>query len=100
MTADAWLAARGDATPAELVERAKEWLARVCLEGQASDQLAAAGLEALRAALDQPERRASATDLLAADALVTLALEARAFEDPAGLGAFAVRVRRSGADFT
>ena len=51
--------------------------------------LAAAGTRALAAVEAHPGGRSAALDLLAADALVTLALLAKAQEDPAGLHAFA-----------
>jgi len=97
MTAADWLARSASGAPAELVDRASAWLARTEQAGSASEQLARAGRAALQAAIDSTEGRPAAADLLAADALVTLALEARAAEDPAGLGAFAARVRRDGA---
>ncbi len=96
MTAAEWLVSSSPGAPAELVACAAAWLARVPANGAASDHLAAAGEAALRAAIDSPGGRPAAADLLAADALVTLALEARAFEDPATLGAFALAVRRAG----
>jgi hypothetical protein len=97
MTAADWLAASAEDAPLDLVARAAQWLTRVPAIGAASDQLAEAGRAALEAATLAPAGRPAAADLLAADALVTLALEARAAEDPAGLGSFAARVRRSGA---
>jgi hypothetical protein len=97
MTAADWLAGSAVGAPPDLVDRAARWLARVPATGAASDQLAAAGRAALEAAIQAPAGRPAAADLLAADALVTLALEARAAEDPAGLGAFAAEVRRIGA---
>ncbi|HKP31065.1 MAG TPA: hypothetical protein VJU15_16765 [Gemmatimonadales bacterium] len=96
MTAAEWLAASAPGAPAELVARANEWLTRVPVSGSASDDLAGAGREALGAVIASPGGRPAAADLLAADALVTLALEARAAEDPATLGAFAATVRRAG----
>jgi hypothetical protein len=97
MTAAEWLAASAKGAPQDLVDRAALWLARVPATGVASDQLAEAGRAALYGAIEAPAGRPAAADLLAADALVTLALEARAVEDPAGLGAFAATVRRTGA---
>lgn len=97
MTAAEWLASSSTGAPAELVARAATWLARVPANAPASDHLALASEAALRAAIASPGGRPAAADLLAADALVTLALEARAAEDPASLGAFAVAVRRTGA---
>ena len=97
MTAADWLAAGTSGAPADLVSRAEEWVARIAPTGSASDDLASAGRAALDAAIRDSGGRPAAADLLAADALVTLALEARAAEDPASLGEFAASVRRSGA---
>jgi len=97
MTAAEWLASSAPGAPAELVERASAWLASTDVSGSASEQLARAGRAALQAAIDSSAGRPAAADLLAADALITLALEARAVEDPASLGAFAAQVRRDGA---
>ena len=96
MTAAEWLAASASAAPAELVARAQAWLARVTSSGRASEDLAGAGLEALGAVIASSGDRSAAADLLAADALVTLALEARAAEDPSSLGEFAAKIRRAG----
>lgn len=77
MTApDAWLAQRQAGVPASLVERMRHYLA-----GRSEplpDRLAHAAFDALRAALGLPDDRASALDLLAADALLTAAFEAAA----------------------
>jgi len=97
MTAAEWLASSASGAPAELVARAREWLARVPPTGNASVDLAGAGRMALGAVIDSAGGRPAAADLLAADALVTLALEARAAEDPSSLGEFAANVRRAGA---
>lgn len=79
MTApDAWLETREAGVPASLVARMRHYLA-----GGADplpERLARAGLDALRAALQAPDERASAMDLLAADALLTAAFEAAADE--------------------
>jgi hypothetical protein len=96
MTAAEWLAASAPGSPAELVTRAREWLSRIPGSGIASEDLARAGREALGAVIASAGGRPAAADLLAADALITLALEARAAEDPATLGAFAANVRRAG----
>jgi hypothetical protein len=53
------------------------------------ERLAAAGRRALALVERGPGDRASALDLLAADALITLALLAQAEQAPAGLAAFA-----------
>ena len=96
MTAAEWLAASASGAPAELLTRANEWLARVPASGSASNDLAGAGRMALRAVVESAGERSAAADLLAADALVTLALEARAGEDPGSLGEFAANIRRAG----
>jgi hypothetical protein len=62
-----------------------------------ADQMAGAALAALGATLASSGDRSTALDLLAADALVTLALLARAESDPAHLAAFAVEIRSAGA---
>jgi hypothetical protein len=54
-----------------------------------ADSLATAATRALLEVLRQPAGRAAALDLLAADALITLALLAQAQADPARLGQFA-----------
>lgn len=54
--------------------------------------LAVAAWAALAAVLAHPGDRSIALDLLAADALVTLALKARAQEDPAKLARFAAEL--------
>jgi len=54
-----------------------------------AEDLAAAATAALAAALARRGDRSAALDLLAADALVTLALKARAVERPGALAAFA-----------
>ena len=96
MTAAEWLAASASGAPADLVARAHDWLARVPGTGVASVDLAGAGREALGAVIASTGGRPVAADLLAADALVTLALEARAAEDPSSLGTFAASIRRGG----
>lgn len=60
--------------------------------------LARAGERALASALDAPARdRSAALDLLAADALITLALLHQAERDPEGFEAFATTVFRQAA---
>ncbi|HEU4588842.1 MAG TPA: hypothetical protein VFS11_09355 [Gemmatimonadales bacterium] len=58
--------------------------------------LARAGAAALARVLAQPGDRSAALDLLAADALVTLALLAQALQAPERLGAFADELLRAG----
>jgi hypothetical protein len=84
MTApDAWLEQREAGVPASLVARMRHHLAG--RTGPLPDQLAHAGLDALRTALEAPDQRASAPDLLAADALLTAAFEAAAEEGMAAV---------------
>jgi len=63
----------------------------------APEAIAAAGHEALKQVLAHPGDRTVALDLLAADALVTLALLAQAQRDPGRLAGFAAEVLRAGA---
>lgn len=62
-----------------------------------SDRLAEAGRQALAGVLAHPGDRDAALDLLAADALITLALLARAEAAPAELGDFAAALVRASA---
>ena len=61
------------------------------------ESLALAGRAALERVLVHPGDRTVALDLLAADALVTLALLAQAQRDPGRLASFAAEVLRAGA---
>ncbi len=63
----------------------------------APEALAAAGRVALEEVLGHPGDRTIALDLLAADALVTLALLAQAQRNPAGLARFAAEMLRADA---
>jgi hypothetical protein len=72
----------------------RERLAAVPGDLPLPDSLAAAGRRALDRVLDHPGDRSVALDLLAADALVTLALLAQAQTSPEQLGAFAAAVLR------
>jgi pyruvate carboxylase len=78
---DAWLEEREAGVPESLVERMRVYLVR--RSGAVPDRLAHAALDALRAALERPDERASALDLLTADALLTAAFEAAAEEGAA-----------------
>jgi hypothetical protein len=89
--AQRWFEEHSAASPAPLRERAARYLA-VGEEPELADRLAGAANAALRAVLSHPGNRSVALDLLAADALLTLALKARALADPAGLAAFAAGV--------
>ncbi len=88
MTApDAWLEKRESGVPASLVARMRHYLAG--RSGPLPDRLVDAAFDALRAALAAPDERASALDLLAADALLTAAFEAAAEEGVAAVGRLA-----------
>lgn len=87
----AWLERHTAQAPPALRQRVRE---RALAEAAASDAaiaelLAAAGIRLLEAVVQHEGDRTVALDLLAADALVTLALLARAEAAPAELGAFA-----------
>jgi hypothetical protein len=72
----------------------RDHLASVASEVPLPDALAAAGGRALERVLGRVGDRTVALDLLAADALVTLALLAQAQTSPERLGAFAAGVLR------
>ena len=84
-----WFERECAGAPAALRERAARFLALHPATEDLAEDLARAAAAALAAALERPNDRAAALDLLAADALVTLALKARAAERPEGLAAFA-----------
>lgn len=63
--------------------------------GELPARLAEAGVRALASVENHPGDRSAALDLLAADALVTLALLAQAQADPSRLHAFAGSMLRS-----
>ncbi len=86
-----WLEARIGSAPAPLRERIIDY-ARAGLEGpDPAGALAGAGLAALRVVTAHPGDRSAALELLAADALITLALLAQAEAAPAQLGEFALQ---------
>ncbi len=82
-----WLEAQCRDAPAALRERALSYLEPG--SGPLPHRLCRAARSALEAVLARPGDRSVALDLLAADALVTLALKAQAAADPAGLERFA-----------
>jgi hypothetical protein len=84
----AWFEEHSRGAPAPLCERAAHYLAGRS-EADLAERLAGAAGTALDQVLTQRGDRAAALDLLAADALVTLALKARALEQPDTLAAFA-----------
>jgi hypothetical protein len=90
---DAWLSARLDETPGELAERALEFLAATPAQ-PLPERLAEAGRLALARAMEGGTGRGGALDLLAADALVTLALAAQVESAPGDLAGFARRLRQ------
>lgn len=86
-----WLGGRIGRAPAPLRERIIDY-ARAGLEGpDPPGALAEAGLAALRVVTAHRGDRSAALDLLAADALITLALLAQAETAPAQLGEFALQ---------
>jgi hypothetical protein len=93
LSAADWLRQRSAGAPAPLVERARSYLAQVGQSNDPADDLARAGLAALETTTGSAGDRQAALDLLAADALVTLALLVRAETDPAALAGFAARIR-------
>ena len=105
MTAERWFEEQSAGAPQALREKAREYLRSVDADGQPDgrtvgrmdgedvpERLAAAARAALEVVLAHRGDRSIALDLLAADALVTLALKARAREDPAGLAHFAAEL--------
>jgi len=75
-----------------LGERARHYVASVRVGPSSATTLASAATAALDAVGRQPEGRAAALDLLAADALITLALLAQAENEPSRLREFAMRI--------
>jgi hypothetical protein len=65
--------------------------------GTVPERLALAGRRALENVCKHPGDRTVALDLLAADALITMALLAQAELDPTTLGEFAERLQRAAA---
>lgn len=88
-----WAVRRTDGAPEALRARVAEWLAGRPEGDLGAETLLEAGRDALRATTGQPGGRSVALDLLAADALVTLALLFAAEHDPAGLEGFARAAR-------
>lgn len=91
-----WFAERTDSAP-ELLRGRVETVALATDGANLVDWLAAAGEVALSEAMSAGEERAAALDLLAADALITLALLAAAEAAPGTLGSTArtMRIRAS-----
>ena len=93
-----WFSHESAGAPPALGGRAGQYLDETAGSADIAQDLASAALRALRATLAHPGGRDVALDLLAADALVTLALKARAESDPRTLGDFAARLRAAGAE--
>lgn len=92
-----WFAGESVHAPEALRARAAGYLGRVQAQERIPEALAEAASVALRETLAHEGDRSIALDLLAADALVTLALKAKAQAAPAGLAAFAAELREAGA---
>lgn len=93
-----WLAQRTEGAPEVLRARVDAWVSAVPETADEVEQVAVAGRTALGAAVGQSGDRSVALDLLAADALVTLALLHQAEHDAAGLEALARQIRLPGDD--
>lgn len=95
-----WLESRTAGAPAVLADRVRAYaLGESAADAHAPPAmhprvLAAAGATALATVTARPGDRSVALDLLAADALITLALLAQAEHDPAGLRALAAELLR------
>jgi hypothetical protein len=88
----AWFLSRTAGAPETLRERAEHFFS--CETGETlTARLASAGSAALAAATHDGATRRAALDLLAADALITLALLASAERNPEQLGAAAAALR-------
>jgi hypothetical protein len=94
MPVKAWLDQRTSQAPPALRTRVREY-ALAASGDSLSQLLASAGQAALDRVLSHPGDRTAALDLLAADALITLALRAQAEEAPERLEEFAAAVLRS-----
>ena len=88
----AWLDRHTAAAPPALRARVRDHALMTPGDDSAPAALALAGREALEGVVAHPGDRSVALDLLAADALITLALLAQAQEAPAELGSFAASI--------
>ena len=95
MTVAVWLERHTAAAPPALRGRVREHVQAVPSESPAPSVLAAAASRALDSVVTHPGDRSIALDLLAADALITLALLAQAQHGPAELGAFATSLLKA-----
>ena len=84
-----WLQRHTASAPPPLRARVLEHALAAPPGGTLPAVLAGAGREALEQVVQHPGDRSVALDLLAADALITLALLAQAQQSPGDLGAFA-----------
>jgi hypothetical protein len=87
-----WLEQRTARAPEALRRRVVEYAGRAAAGSSIAVRLAAAGQAALERALEHSGDRSAALDLLAADALVTLALLAQSEQGADGLAAFAEEI--------
>lgn len=94
MTVKVWLDRRTGQAPPALRARVTEY-AVAAAGASLSALLAAAAQAALSRVLSHPGDRSAALDLLAADALITLALRAQAEEAPERLEEFAAALLRT-----
>lgn len=90
-----WLDRHTRRAPAALRSRVLQYAGGAT--GDSAESLAAAGREALGVVLAHSGDRSAALDLLAADALITLALLAQADRHPERLGDFAAGLIRTDA---
>lgn len=97
ITPGEWFVTESAEAPAVLQARAARYLAGMPEQTGVAEALAAAAMAALRDTLARPGDRSVALDLLAADALVTLALKAQAQRAPGALAGFAAGLREAGA---
>ena len=94
MVSGDWLDRHTSQAPTALGGRVREYALAASGSTRAS-ALAAAGQSALARVLSHPGDRSAALDLLAADALITLALQAQAEDAPQRLEEFATSVLRT-----
>ena len=94
MLAD-WVERHTSEAPAALRARVQQHVAAADVGLPVPHALAGAAQQALGQVLTHPGDRSVALDLLAADALITLALLAQAQRAPEGLGRFAASILQS-----
>lgn len=95
MTLAVWLDRHTAAAPPALRRRVREYALAESSDGPVAEALARAGSRALDQVAAHPGDRSVALDLLAADALITLALLAQAETTPAELDAFATSLLKA-----